>query len=55
MPGRPKGANSKPKVSPENILPSKTVNDENANPIPGSLPKKVKKSGVRTAQKSADL
>ena len=55
MPGRPKGAKSKPKVSPENILPSKTVNDENANPIPGSLPKKVKKSGARTAKKSADL
>ena len=50
MPGRLNGAKSKPKVSPEN-----TVNDENANPIPGSLHKKVKKSGARTAKKSADL
>ena len=36
--GRPK-----PKIDPENIHTSKRVKDGNANPIPASLPKKVKK------------
>ena len=46
---------TKPKIVPKNILPSKNENDENANPIPFSLPKKVIKSDIRTSRKSADL
>ena len=36
---RPEGAKSKSKDYTENILPVEKVNDENAIPIPGSLPK----------------
>ena len=53
--GRPKGSKSKSIPDPANILPSKNNNDENANPIPVSLPKKIKKSCNRTFRKSADI
>ena len=54
--GRPKGAKSKPLLDPQNILPKRKQNDENENPIDGSLPtKSKKKNGVKTRNKSQNI
>ena len=55
--GRPKGSKSKPLLDPENILPKRqTENDENENPIEGSVPTKTKKkTGIKTRNKSQNI
>ena len=54
--GRPKGSKSKPLLDPENILPRRRQNDENENPIDGSLAAKPKiKKVMKTRKKSQNI
>jgi hypothetical protein len=47
---------SKPLLNPQNILPKRKQNDENENPIDGSLPtKSKKKNGFKTRNKSQNI